>query len=238
MNICQWESCIQSSCHVCSQSIKNNNCLQLFPCNKKEFLHKYVIVGGTWIHHFTPELNRQSAEWTAVGESRSKRPKMQTSAGKVLASLFWDAQAIFFINYLEKGRTINNEYYIALLVHLKEEFIKKWPRMKKKKVLFHQDNTLCHKSMAKLHELHFKLLLHPSYFPDLAPSDYWLFADLKRMLQGKRFGSNEEVISETEAYFEAKQIILQRRHWIVREALESVYHQGRRLCWWIKSNFA
>nr|XP_042912547.1 protein GVQW3-like [Parasteatoda tepidariorum] len=38
---------------------------------------------------------------------------------------------------------------------------------------------------------------------DLAPSDYWLFADLKKVLQGKRFGSNE-VIAETEAYFEAK----------------------------------
>ena len=55
-----------------------------------------------------------------------------------------------------------------------------------------------------IYELHFKLLPHPPYSPDLAPSDYWLFADLKRMLQGKRFGSNEKLISETEAYFEAK----------------------------------
>ena len=54
--------------------------------------------------------------------------------------------------------------------------------------------------MAKLHELHFELLPHPSYSPDLAPSDYYLFADLKSMLQGERFGSNEEVIAETEAY--------------------------------------
>ena len=34
----------------------------------------------------------------------------------------------------------------------------------------------------------------PPYSPDLAPSDYWLFADLKRMLQEKSFGSNEEVV--------------------------------------------
>ena len=79
--------------------------------------------------------------------------------------------------------------------------------MKKKKVLFHQDNALCHQSiatMAKLHELHFKLLPHPPYTPDLTPSNYWLFIDLKRMLQEKRFGSNEEVISETDAHFETK----------------------------------
>ena len=78
--------------------------------------------------------------------------------------------------------------------------------MKKKKVLFHQDNAPCHKSiatMAKFHELQFELLPHQPYSLDLSPSDY-LFTDLKRMLQGKRFGSNEEVIAETEAYFEAK----------------------------------
>ena len=93
----------------------------------------------------------------------------------------------------------------------------------KKKVFFYQDNVPCHKSiamMAKLHELHFELLLHPPYFPDLAPSNYWVFADLKRMLQGKRFSSNEEVMLETEAYFEAKDklfyekgIELLEKHW-------------------------
>ena len=42
------------------------------------------------------------------------------------------------------------------------------------------------------------------YVTDLAPSDYWLFADLKKMLAGKKFRTNEEVIAETEAYFQAK----------------------------------
>ena len=92
-------------------------------------------------------------------------------------------------------------------MRLKEEIAKKRPQMKKKKVLFHQDNAPCQKSiatMAKLHELHLELLLHTPYSPDLAPSNYWLYADLKRMLQGKRFSFNKEVISETEVYFEAK----------------------------------
>ena len=66
----------------------------------------------------------------------------------------------------------------------------------KKKMLFHQDNAPCHKliaTMAKLHEMNFELLHHPPYSPGL-----------KTMLQEKRFGSNEEVIAETGAYFEAK----------------------------------
>ena len=57
--------------------------------------------------------------------------------------------------------------------------------MKNKKVLFHQDNAPCHKSiatMAKLHELHFELLPLPPYSPDLDLIDNWLFPDLKRMI--------------------------------------------------------
>ena len=48
-------------------------------------------------------------------------PKTQTSAGKVLAFVFWDAQGIFFIDYLEKGRIINSVYHIASLMRLKLE---------------------------------------------------------------------------------------------------------------------
>ena len=130
-----------------------------------------MTMDKTWVHHFTPKSNRQSAEWTAAGKSRPKRPKTQTSADKVLASVFWDVQGIFLIDYLGNGRTINSEYCIALLVRLKEEIAKKRPKMKKKKMLFHQDNAPCHKSIAtmtKLHELHSELLSQPPYSLDLA----------------------------------------------------------------------
>ena len=80
---------------------------------------RYVTMDETWIHHYTPESNRQSAEWTAKGQNRPKRSKTQISAGQVLASVFWDAHGILFIDYLEKGRTINCEYYMELLVRLK-----------------------------------------------------------------------------------------------------------------------
>ena len=58
--------------------------------------------------------------------------------------------------------------------------------------------------MPKLHDLNFELISNPPYSSNLAPSDYWLFAGLKKMLAGKKFRPNEEVIAETEVYFEAK----------------------------------
>jgi hypothetical protein len=59
------------------------------------------------------------------------------------------------------------------------------------------------KRRQNLHELDYELLSHPLYSPDLAPRDLFLFADLKRMLAGKNFNTNEEVITKIEAYFEA-----------------------------------
>ena len=86
------------------------------------------------------------------------------------------------------------------------------------------------KTMGKLSEWGYEVLPHPPYSPDLAPSDYWLFADLKKMLQGKRFGSNEKVIAETEAYFEAKDKLFYKhgiekleKHWNDCIALEGDY---------------
>ena len=243
MNICQWENCFQSGCHVYSQLIKNNNSersLRLFQYNKKKFLHKYVTMDQTWIHHFTPESNRQSAEWTAAGKSCPKWPKTETSAGKVLASIFWDAQGNLFINYLEKERTNNSEYYIALLIHLKEErnCQKNGHKWRRKKYSSPRQCTVSIAMMAKLHELYFELFPHPPYSPDLAPNDYWLFANLKRMLQGKKFGSNEEVISESEVYFEAKDKLFDKKG---IELLEKHWNQCITLegdCWWIKLNFS
>ncbi|XP_033221437.1 protein GVQW3-like [Belonocnema kinseyi] len=56
-------------------------------------------------------------------------------------------------------------------------------------------------AQAELHEIGFELIPQPPYSPGLAPSDYYLFPNLKRWLTGKRFYSNEELIAETEAYF-------------------------------------
>jgi histone-lysine N-methyltransferase SETMAR len=55
--------------------------------------------------------------------------------------------------------------------------------------------------MEKLRDLQYELLEHPSYSPDLAPSDFCLFPKLKLFLAGQRFASNQEAIAAVEGYF-------------------------------------
>lgn len=179
--------------------------LELFQLNPREFLRRYITVDETWIYHYTPESQQQAKQWVEAGASAPKRPKTQQSAGKVMATVFWDAHGIIFIDYLQKGKTITGLYYTALLDRLSAEIKKNRPHLMNKKVLFHHDNAPAHSSVVaqvKLHELGYELLPHPPYSPDLAPCDYYLFPNLKRWLQGKKFGSNEEAEAKIRAYFD------------------------------------
>lgn len=74
------------------------------------------------------------------------------------------------------------------------------------KVLFHQDNAPTQttmKAMTKLNELNYKFFHRLWYYLDLSPSDYYLFPNLKRWLQRKRFASDENVECDTDAHFSA-----------------------------------
>ena len=72
-----------------------------------------------------------------------------------MASVFWDVHGILFIDYLEKDKTINSDYYIALLDRSSAEIKKKQPHMQTKKVLFHQGNAQCHMSMKTMVKMNF-----------------------------------------------------------------------------------
>jgi len=54
---------------------------------------------------------------------------VQKSAGKFLASIFWDQDGILLIDYLPKGQAINAEYYSSLLTgKIEGHFEGKTPR--------------------------------------------------------------------------------------------------------------
>jgi len=45
---------------------------------------------------------------------------------------------------------------------------------------------------------------HPTYSPDLAPSDYHLFSGLKKQLKGRHFSSDAEAIADAETWFDGQ----------------------------------
>jgi len=92
----------------------SEQCLERFNKNKTDFVHRFITMDETWIHHYTPKTKQQSKQWTEAGCSVPKKTRSVPSAGKVMAWVFWDAEGILFIDYLEKGKTITGEYYSNL----------------------------------------------------------------------------------------------------------------------------
>ncbi|EFN86528.1 Histone-lysine N-methyltransferase SETMAR, partial [Harpegnathos saltator] len=65
-------------------------------------------------------------------------------------------------------------HYCNLLDQLDAKIREKRPGLQHKQIIFHQDNAPAHTSvlsMSKFNELKYKLLDHPPYSPDLAPSE-------------------------------------------------------------------
>ena len=116
------------------------------------------------------------------------------------------------------------------------------PQIKKKKVLFYQDNAPCPKSIAtigKLHELHFILPPQQLYSSDMALM--WLLAVCRpqKNARGKDIWLQwRSDIGNWGVFWGQRQIVLQKWYQIVREALELVYHPKKRLCWLIQWNFS
>lgn len=62
----------------------------------------------------------------------------------------WNAKGIVFIDYLQKGHTINGEYYANLQRQLQKAIKSKQPGELTKGVLFHQNKAPPHKSVVAL----------------------------------------------------------------------------------------
>ena len=50
----------------------------------------------------------------------------------------------------------------------------------------------------------YELIPHPAYSPDLAPSDFFLFPNLKKDIRGLHFRSDEEVVTAVEEWVNGK----------------------------------
>ena len=75
--------------------------LHLFNENPSGFISRFWAVDETWIHHFDPVSKVQRKAWKHASSPPPKKFRVVASAGKVMATVFWDADGIVLIDYLE-----------------------------------------------------------------------------------------------------------------------------------------
>jgi histone-lysine N-methyltransferase SETMAR len=80
---------------------------------------------------------------------------------------------------------VNSVSYYEVLLKLQDAIRRKRPSQVTRGVLLHHDNARPHTARAtqeRIQDLQCKLLEHPPYSLDLAPSDFYLFGLLKNHL--------------------------------------------------------
>ena len=172
------------------------------------FFDRLVTVDETWVYLYDPEMKYQSMEWKLPKEPSPKKVKASRSAVKVMLTVFWDAEGIILTDFLPEGTNMNKEYYSDLIRSLKRELVRKRRnKLRKGHALLLQDNAPPHRAgvtMATIEECGLQLLEHPPYSPDLAPSDFFLFPEMKRQLKGRRFEDRNEICAVTEEWLLAQ----------------------------------
>jgi len=181
--------------------------LQNFKAESDGFIDRIVTGDESWVHHYDPESKAESKEWRRPDSPRPTQPLQQASASKIMMTVFWDAGGILLLDFLPHKQTVTATYYADLLRKLRDSIKGKRRGKLSRGVLLLHDNAPVHKArlaQAAIQECGYEELSHPPYSPDLAPSDFYLFANLKKRLRGRKFFDDEELKSAVEEWFNSK----------------------------------
>jgi hypothetical protein len=138
-------------------------------------------------------------------EKASERERSTIQSKKFMFMIVWNLRGFHLTKVVEIGRKFKADYYIAKI----SKPLSQWRSIdaagNERKLLAHADNTCPY--TAKLSTQYFnrnrmKSALYPPYFPNLAPSDFYLFGHIKRCLAGLSFEDADQLLAAVEGVLE------------------------------------
>ena len=118
-----------------------------------------------------------------------------------------ELRGIVHYEFVPTGQRVNQVYYLEVLKRLHENVRQKWPELfAYNPWILHHDNAPAHTVLSVRTFLAAKqvtVLEHPSYSPDLAPSDFFLFPKIKEILKERHFDDIDDIRCNTTAALKA-----------------------------------
>lgn len=175
--------------------------LDLWRQHGHKFLWNIVTVDETPLSLYLPESKRESLEWRFPHEKAPLKMRSGTAHRRCLMlTVFWDSKGLIKIDFAEKDVKLDSAYYASLIAETRS--LRRKPRGSPLWLL--QDNAPIHKSALSTNAITtagFEIVPHPPYSPDLAPSDFWLFRNMKKVMRGRMFESADDVKEEVTRFF-------------------------------------
>jgi hypothetical protein len=115
--------------------------------------------------------------------------------------MFWDSQGVLLASFHKCGENVNSASHCEVLLKLQDAICRERAGQLATGVWLYHDNARPHTAQAtqeRIQELHWELLEHLPYIPDLAPSDVPPFGLLKKPPWWQTFCDDKEI--ETKAW--------------------------------------
>jgi histone-lysine N-methyltransferase SETMAR len=170
------------------------------------FIKRIITCNKKLIYLNNPDLQKQ---WLDKGQLPVPVVKRERFEKKVLLCIWWNYEGLICYELLPDSHTINAGIYSQQLENMYMVLLEKYPVLVNRKcMLLQQDNAHPHtvkNTLQKIEELEgIELLPHPTFSPDLAPSDYYLFHSMAQFLHGKMFQSVADIEVAVEEFFASK----------------------------------
>jgi len=156
----------------------------------------YNIITGdeSWFY-----LNySHDGRWARKAQDVQPRARPGIWTQKFMLTIFWGLGGFYLIDVLPHGTSFDSGYACILLDKLAARLRELNSGRGLPGLRFHWDNARPHTSSitrSKLQDLRVRVLSHPSYSPDIAPSDFFLFGYVKTHLKGSSFDGPETLAS-------------------------------------------
>ena len=144
----------------------------------------------------------QSAEWHTASSPRPKRSCLVKSKENVMLISFFDIDGVVHHEFVPPGRTVNDHFYVQVLKRLRDAVRRKRRGKWQGGWFLNHGHAPSHTSLVVqkfLAQKSIPIIAQPPHSPDLAPSDFRLFATLKIGLKGTRFATMEDIKSNATA---------------------------------------
>lgn len=164
-----------------------------------EWLHNFITGDEKWVLYFNHASKRQ---WREAGETGVATPKNDLHPKKILTSVWWGVKGIVYWEFLPTGCTITADLYCRQLDRVAKEL-----QGKQDRINFLHDNARPHVAKStrkKLLKLRWMTIPHPTYSPDLTPTDYHLFHSLANYLGEEKFHDETDIKRDIDNFFNPK----------------------------------
>jgi histone-lysine N-methyltransferase SETMAR len=193
--------------------------LPILKAHEKNDFQRFVTGDESWFilkfHH--------STKWGVSQDDAPQKVKQQIETQKFMLTVICGIDGFHVVDLMTEQHSYNTQYFLNRI--LEPRLLAVFPGGRKqysRRLSLHLDKCRIYRQKASedfLVENSIIRVPHLPYSADLAPSDFWLFRDMKAALVGQKFPEPEDLLIGVQEFLseiQRSELELAFRHWIER----------------------